>query len=117
MPLLTYSHTRRYGPLIKQLVEAREMPPYQYDAHIGIQQLQHDWRLSEDDISTIVQWVEDGRLIVEFVPAPHRRSLAGHLADKATRRPVDEGWASIREAARSTPDPDRTQDGPARRKR
>jgi hypothetical protein len=60
MPLLTYSHTRRYGPLIKQLVEAREMPPYQYDTHVGIQELQHDWRLSEHDIETIVQWVDGG---------------------------------------------------------
>jgi bifunctional DNA-binding transcriptional regulator/antitoxin component of YhaV-PrlF toxin-antitoxin module len=55
-----------------------------------------------------IQWVEDGRLIVEFVPAPHRRSLAGALADKVTRRPTDEEWAHLREAARGTPDPDRT---------
>jgi len=54
-----------------------------------------------------VQWVEDGRLVVEFVPAPHRRSLAGSLSGKVTRRPVDEGWPAIREAARSVADPDR----------
>ncbi len=60
MPLLTYEHARREGPLIKQMVMLREMPPYQYDAHIGIQELQHDWRLSEKDIKTIVQWVDDG---------------------------------------------------------
>ena len=60
MPLLTYQHARRDGPLIKQMVQAREMPPYQYDTHIGIQQLQHDWRLSEQDIATIVQWVDAG---------------------------------------------------------
>ncbi len=60
MPLLTYEHARRDGPLIKQMVQAREMPPYQYDTHIGIQQLQHDWRLSEQDIATIVQWVDGG---------------------------------------------------------
>jgi bifunctional DNA-binding transcriptional regulator/antitoxin component of YhaV-PrlF toxin-antitoxin module len=62
-----------------------------------------------------VQWVQDGRLIVEFVPAPHRRSLAGSLAAKVTRRPDDEGWAAIREAARSVPDPDRVaQEQPGR---
>lgn len=54
-----------------------------------------------------IQWVEDGRLVVEFVPALHRRSLAGSLASKVTRRPDDEGWPAIREAARSVPDPDR----------
>ncbi len=54
-----------------------------------------------------VQWVEDGRLVVEFVPAPHRRSLAGSLSGRVTARPADEDWASIRDAARSAPDPDR----------
>lgn len=54
-----------------------------------------------------VQWVEDGRLVVEFVPAPHGRSLAGSLSGKVTRRPIDEEWSAIREAARSVPDPDR----------
>ncbi len=60
MPLLTYEHARRDGPLIKQMVQSREMPPYQYDTHIGIQDLQHDWRLSEQDIATLVQWVDGG---------------------------------------------------------
>ena len=60
MPLLTYEHARRHGPLIKQVVQAREMPPYQYDTHIGIQKLQHDWRLSDRDIATILRWVDDG---------------------------------------------------------
>jgi len=58
-----------------------------------------------------IQRVEDGRVIVEFVPGPHRRSLAGVLAGKVTKRPDDESWDALREAAADTPDPDR----PARR--
>jgi AbrB family looped-hinge helix DNA binding protein len=54
-----------------------------------------------------IQRVEDGRVVIEFVPPPHRRSLAGALADKVTRVPPDEDWAVLREAARATPDPDR----------
>lgn len=54
-----------------------------------------------------VQRIEDGRLVVEFVPAPHGRSLAGSLRSKVTRHPADESWPALREAARSTPDPDR----------
>jgi bifunctional DNA-binding transcriptional regulator/antitoxin component of YhaV-PrlF toxin-antitoxin module len=55
-----------------------------------------------------VQWVQDGRLVVEFVPAPHHRSMAGALAGKVRRRPPDEAdWVSIRDAARATSDPDR----------
>ncbi len=55
-----------------------------------------------------VQWVQDGRLVVEFVPAPHQRSLAGAIAPMITSRPPDEDdWAAIRDAARTTSDPDR----------
>jgi AbrB family looped-hinge helix DNA binding protein len=55
-----------------------------------------------------IQRVEEGRVVIEFVPAPHRRSLAGILRDKV--RPVaDDGdWKAVRERADSMPDPDRT---------
>ena len=54
-----------------------------------------------------VQRVEGRRVVIEFVPAPHRRSLAGVLRDKV--RPVadDESWATVRDLAEVTPDPDR----------
>jgi AbrB family looped-hinge helix DNA binding protein len=55
-----------------------------------------------------VQRVENGRVVIEFVPAPHRRSLAGALRDKVRRVPDDESWEAIREFAEITPDPDRT---------
>jgi AbrB family looped-hinge helix DNA binding protein len=54
-----------------------------------------------------VQRVEDGRIVIEVIPGRHRRSLAGALRDKVTRRPVDEDWAAVRDAAWATPDPDR----------
>jgi len=54
-----------------------------------------------------VQRIEDGRLVIEFVPAAHRRSLYGVLRDRVTRRPTDESWQAVRDAARQTPDPDR----------
>jgi AbrB family looped-hinge helix DNA binding protein len=54
-----------------------------------------------------VMRVEDGRVILEFVPGPHRRSLSGSLRDKVTRQPADEDWPALRDAARAMPDPDR----------
>jgi AbrB family looped-hinge helix DNA binding protein len=54
-----------------------------------------------------IQRVEDGRVVIEFVPAEHRRSLAGSLGSKVTRKPVDERWPAIRDAAAAAPDPDR----------
>ncbi len=55
-----------------------------------------------------IQRVEDGRVVIEFVPGPHHRSLAGALRDKVTRKPADENWPTLRDAARVTADPDRT---------
>ena len=55
-----------------------------------------------------IQRVENGRLVVEFVPAPHRRSLLGALAGKRRREPENEDWVALRDAAAAAPDPDRT---------
>lgn len=53
------------------------------------------------------QRVEDGKVIIEFVPAPHARSLAGSLRDIV--RPVldDTDWQVVKDYADRTPDPDR----------
>jgi AbrB family looped-hinge helix DNA binding protein len=47
-----------------------------------------------------IQRLEDGRLVIEFRPPRHRRSLYGTLAGKATRKfPTDEALeAAIDEA-------------------
>ncbi len=60
MELVTYEDVRMYAPLIKIKVENRVMPPYYYDNDVGIQDLKEDWRLSDEDISTIVSWVDQG---------------------------------------------------------
>ena len=60
MSLLTYRDARPWGTLIKAKVASREMPPYQYDTDVGIQALQHDPRLSDAEVDTIVRWVDEG---------------------------------------------------------
>ncbi len=54
-----------------------------------------------------VQRIESGKVVIEFVPAPHRRSLAGILRDKVGRMPADQTWSALREVAENTPNPDR----------
>ncbi len=54
-----------------------------------------------------VQRIEDGRIVIEVIAGRHERSLAGSLHDKIGRTPDDESWPALRDAARSTPDPDR----------
>ena len=60
MELVTYQDARRYSARIKDKVANRLMPPYYYDNDVGIQDLKEDWRLSQDDINTIVAWVDQG---------------------------------------------------------
>lgn len=60
MQFTNYDQVRPWAPLIQYKVARREMPPYAYDQHIGIQDLQGDWRLSQEDIDTIVAWVDQG---------------------------------------------------------
>lgn len=60
MQLETYDQVRPWAPLIQLKVASREMPPYAYDHGIGIQDLQGDWRLAQDEIDTIVAWVNQG---------------------------------------------------------
>ena len=55
-----------------------------------------------------VQRVVDGRIVIEVIPGRHRRSMAGTLRDKLGRRPDDESWPTLRDAAWETPDPDRS---------
>jgi AbrB family looped-hinge helix DNA binding protein len=55
-----------------------------------------------------VQRLEGRRVVIEFVPAPHRRSLAGALRDRVGRQPANESLHALRDAAASTPDPDRS---------
>jgi mono/diheme cytochrome c family protein len=60
MDLVTYDDARRYARRIREQVANRIMPPYYYDNDVGIQDLQHDWRLSDQDIATVVAWVDQG---------------------------------------------------------
>ncbi|MCY4263247.1 MAG: hypothetical protein OXE78_00080 [Gammaproteobacteria bacterium] len=60
MAFESYDQIRPWAPLISYRVENREMPPYAYDQHIGIQDLIGDWRLKQEEIDTIVAWAAAG---------------------------------------------------------
>jgi AbrB family looped-hinge helix DNA binding protein len=44
-----------------------------------------------------VEWVEDGRLVVYFMPKPHNRSLLGILKQPG-REPITD-WQAVKERA------------------
>jgi hypothetical protein len=60
MQLITYDEVRRYAPLIKDRVQRRVMPPWAMNPYVGIQHFKNDISLSDEEIATIVQWVDAG---------------------------------------------------------
>jgi len=60
MPLLTYDDARRYARAIKTKVSERLMPPYHIDRTIGIHEFKNDPSLSDEEIDSIVRWVDGG---------------------------------------------------------
>jgi len=60
MPLMTYEDARPWARSIKTRVSSREMPPWHIDRNIGIQQFKDDPSLTDQEIATIVKWVDAG---------------------------------------------------------
>ena len=60
MSLVTYEEARPWAAAIKHKVSAREMPPWHMDPNVGIQDFKNSTALSDDEIATIVKWVDGG---------------------------------------------------------
>src|ERR1700733_13452306 len=60
MSLLTYQDARPWARDIKKRVLQRTMPPWFIDKTVGIQHFANDTSLSDDQIATIVKWVDAG---------------------------------------------------------
>ena len=60
MSLLTYDQARPWARAIKSRVAARQMPPWDIVKTVGIRQFQNDSSLSDEQIDTIVRWVDAG---------------------------------------------------------
>ncbi len=89
MSLLTYEQTRRYASRIKTKVEDRVMPPYHINRTVGIQGFKNDRGLTDEQIETIVSWVDQGAVYgdaadepppMEF-PDPNRWQLADQFGE------------------------------------
>ena len=60
MSLVTYDEVRPWARSIQQRVANREMPPWHLDKTVGIRRYKNDRSLSDDEIATIVRWVDEG---------------------------------------------------------
>src|SRR5689334_12964199 len=60
MSLMTYAEARPWARAIKSRVADRQMPPWQIDRTVGIQKFKNDRSLTDDQVETIVRWVDAG---------------------------------------------------------
>src|SRR5881296_2136330 len=60
MSLLTYEDVRPWAKAIKEKVITRMMPPWYIDKNIGVRHFKDDASLSDEQIETIVKWVDAG---------------------------------------------------------
>src|SRR5499426_2185658 len=60
MSLLTYQTARPWAKSIRERVLTRNMPPWHIARTVGIQRFQNDLSLTDEQINTIVRWVDSG---------------------------------------------------------
>jgi hypothetical protein len=60
MSLVTFEEARPWARSIKSRVASRQMPPWHLDKSVGIQKYQNDRSLTDQQIDTIVKWVDAG---------------------------------------------------------
>jgi cytochrome c553 len=59
MSFLTYEQVKPWAAAIREAVLLKTMPPWKADPHYG--RWANDWSLSEQEIATIVSWVDQGK--------------------------------------------------------
>jgi hypothetical protein len=62
MALRTWQEARPWAKSIKSRVISQNMPPWHIDKTVGIQKFQNDRSLNDEQIATIVKWVDGGAL-------------------------------------------------------
>jgi len=60
MSLLTYEDARPWAAAIKAKVASREMPPWHVVRNVGIEKYKNDPSLTDEEIATVVRWVDGG---------------------------------------------------------
>lgn len=92
MSLLEYESARRYAWRIKRRVASRNMPPWHVDRTVGIQAYENDRSLTDEEIETIVQWVDAGAPLgdeAELPPLPDLPAGGAWQLEADLGRPPD----------------------------
>src|SRR5512147_600017 len=60
MSLMTFDEARPWAKSIRARVSTRQMPPWHIDQSVGVRKFKNDMSLSDEQIATIVNWVDQG---------------------------------------------------------
>jgi hypothetical protein len=93
MSLQTYADVRPVVRAIRTRVAARQMPPWQIDHTVGIQKFKNDRSLSDDQIDTILRWIDAG------APQGDPKDMP-----PAKQWPADQGWNFAHQFGQKEPD-------------
>jgi hypothetical protein len=85
MSLITYQDARPWARSIKERVSTRQMPPWHIDRSVGVQHFKNDMSLTDDQISTIVNWVDGGAVQGDPKDMPPPKPLVTDNEWKAVR--------------------------------
>jgi len=86
MSLITYQDARPWARSIRDRVSTRQMPPWHIDPSVGVQKFKNDMSLTQEQIETVVAWVDAG--------AP-----AGDPKDMPAPKPLetDNEWRAVKD--------------------
>ena len=93
MSLQTFADARPYARSIKTRVSDRQMPPWQIDRNVGIQKFKNDRSLTDEQVATIVKWVDAG------APQGDPKDMP-----KPKEWPSDQGWNFAKQLGVAGPD-------------
>jgi hypothetical protein len=85
MSLITYQDVRPWARSIKERVALRQMPPWHIDRSVGVQKFKNDMSLSDEQVDTIVRWVDEGAVQGDPRDLPPPRPLVTDNEWKAVK--------------------------------
>jgi len=85
MSLITYQEVRPWARSIKERVATRQMPPWHIDRSVGVQHFKNDMSLSDEQVDTIVRWVDEGAVQGDPRDLPPPRPLVTDNEWKAVK--------------------------------
>jgi hypothetical protein len=75
MSLMTFQEARPYARSIKTRVASRQMPPWHIDKSVGVQHFKNDMSLTDEQIATVVAWVDQGAAMGDPKDMPKLRPV------------------------------------------